>query len=42
VVGDPIRPQAALSADERKVVEAVLRDIGRENLARSYQTRSNH
>jgi len=27
-VGDPVAPQAALSADERKVVEAVLRDIG--------------
>src|ERR1700720_2668781 len=28
-VGDPVPPQAALSANERKVVEAVLRDIGR-------------
>jgi 4-hydroxy-tetrahydrodipicolinate synthase len=27
-VGDPVPPQAALSAEERKVVEAVLRDIG--------------
>jgi 4-hydroxy-tetrahydrodipicolinate synthase len=27
-VGDPVPPQAALSADERKAVEAVLRDIG--------------
>jgi 4-hydroxy-tetrahydrodipicolinate synthase len=27
-VGDPIAPQAALSAEERRVVEAVLRDIG--------------
>jgi 4-hydroxy-tetrahydrodipicolinate synthase len=27
-VGDPIAPQAALTADERKVVEAVLRDLG--------------
>ncbi|HEV7879361.1 dihydrodipicolinate synthase family protein [Bradyrhizobium sp.] len=27
-VGDPIAPQAALTADERKVVETVLRDIG--------------
>jgi 4-hydroxy-tetrahydrodipicolinate synthase len=27
-VGDPIPPQAALTADERKVVETVLRDIG--------------
>jgi 4-hydroxy-tetrahydrodipicolinate synthase len=27
-VGDPIAPQAALGADERKVIEAVLRDIG--------------
>jgi 4-hydroxy-tetrahydrodipicolinate synthase len=27
-VGDPIPPQAALTANERKVVEAVLRDIG--------------
>src|SRR6476660_4796947 len=27
-VGDPIAPQAALSAEERKVVEAVLRDLG--------------
>jgi 4-hydroxy-tetrahydrodipicolinate synthase len=27
-VGDPIAPQAALTADERKVVEAVLRQVG--------------
>jgi 4-hydroxy-tetrahydrodipicolinate synthase len=27
-VGDPIAPQAALTADERRVVEAVLRDLG--------------
>jgi 4-hydroxy-tetrahydrodipicolinate synthase len=27
-VGDPIPPQAALSAEERKAVEAVLRDLG--------------
>jgi 4-hydroxy-tetrahydrodipicolinate synthase len=27
-VGDPVAPQAALTLDERKVVEAVLRDIG--------------
>jgi 4-hydroxy-tetrahydrodipicolinate synthase len=27
-VGDPIPPQAALAADERKVVEAVLREVG--------------
>src|SRR5450759_1025782 len=27
-VGDPLAPQAALTADERKAVEAVLRDIG--------------
>src|ERR1700681_422226 len=27
-VGGPIPPQAALSADERKVIEAVLREIG--------------
>jgi 4-hydroxy-tetrahydrodipicolinate synthase len=27
-VGDPVPPQAALTADERKVVEAVLRDVG--------------
>jgi 4-hydroxy-tetrahydrodipicolinate synthase len=26
-VGDPVPPQAALSADERKAVEAVLRDV---------------
>jgi 4-hydroxy-tetrahydrodipicolinate synthase len=26
-VGDPIAPQAALSADERKIVEAVLREV---------------
>jgi 4-hydroxy-tetrahydrodipicolinate synthase len=26
-VGDPIPPQAALSADDRKVVEAVLREV---------------
>src|ERR1700738_3077119 len=28
-VGDPVAPQAALSADERKAVEAVLREMGR-------------
>jgi 4-hydroxy-tetrahydrodipicolinate synthase len=27
-VGDPVLPQAALTADERKAVEAVLREIG--------------
>src|SRR5436190_18607921 len=27
-VGDPVAPQAALTTDERKAVEAVLRDIG--------------
>jgi 4-hydroxy-tetrahydrodipicolinate synthase len=27
-VGDPIAPQAALTADERKMIEAVLRDLG--------------
>ena len=27
-VGDPVAPQKALSADERKVVEAVLREMG--------------
>jgi 4-hydroxy-tetrahydrodipicolinate synthase len=27
-VGDPVPPQAALTADERKAVEAVLREIG--------------
>ncbi len=27
-VGDPVSPQAALTADERKVVDAVLRNIG--------------
>ena len=27
-VGDPVPPQAALAADERKAVEAVLREIG--------------
>jgi 4-hydroxy-tetrahydrodipicolinate synthase len=27
-VGDPVPPQAALTADERKLVEAVLRDLG--------------
>jgi 4-hydroxy-tetrahydrodipicolinate synthase len=27
-VGDPIPPQAALTADERKMVETVLRDLG--------------
>jgi 4-hydroxy-tetrahydrodipicolinate synthase len=27
-VGDPIAPQAPLAADERKLVETVLRDIG--------------
>jgi 4-hydroxy-tetrahydrodipicolinate synthase len=27
-IGDPIAPQAALTADERKAVEAVLRDVG--------------
>jgi 4-hydroxy-tetrahydrodipicolinate synthase len=27
-VGDPVAPQAALTPDDCKVVEAVLRDIG--------------
>jgi 4-hydroxy-tetrahydrodipicolinate synthase len=27
-VGDPVAPQPALTADERKVIEAVLRDVG--------------
>jgi 4-hydroxy-tetrahydrodipicolinate synthase len=27
-VGDPIPPQAALTADQRKVVEAALREVG--------------
>jgi 4-hydroxy-tetrahydrodipicolinate synthase len=27
-VGDPVAPQAALTGDERRVVEAVLRDTG--------------
>jgi 4-hydroxy-tetrahydrodipicolinate synthase len=27
-VGDPVAPQAALTAEERRVVEAVLRDLG--------------
>jgi 4-hydroxy-tetrahydrodipicolinate synthase len=27
-VGDPVPPQAALTADERKAVEAVLREVG--------------
>ena len=27
-VGDPISPQAPLTADERKVVEAALREVG--------------
>ncbi|MEA2915725.1 MAG: hypothetical protein QOJ15_7806, partial [Bradyrhizobium sp.] len=27
-VGDPVPPQAALTADERRAVEAVLRDLG--------------
>ena len=27
-VGDPLAPQAALTADERRVIEAVLREIG--------------
>jgi 4-hydroxy-tetrahydrodipicolinate synthase len=27
-VGDPMAPQAALTADERRAVEAVLREIG--------------
>ena len=27
-VGDPVPPQAALTADQRKVVEAVLREVG--------------
>jgi 4-hydroxy-tetrahydrodipicolinate synthase len=27
-VGDPVAPQAALTADERKAVEAVLRELG--------------
>ena len=28
-VGDPVPPQAALTAEERKVVEAALRDVGK-------------
>ena len=28
-VGDPVPPQAALTAEQRKVVEAALRDVGR-------------
>jgi 4-hydroxy-tetrahydrodipicolinate synthase len=28
-VGDPVPPQAALSADERKVVKAILADVGK-------------
>jgi 4-hydroxy-tetrahydrodipicolinate synthase len=27
-VGDPVPPQAALTADERRAVEAVLREVG--------------
>jgi 4-hydroxy-tetrahydrodipicolinate synthase len=27
-VGDPVAPQSALTVDERKIIEAVLRDIG--------------
>ena len=27
-VGDPVPPQAALTADQRKVVEQALRDVG--------------
>jgi 4-hydroxy-tetrahydrodipicolinate synthase len=27
-VGDPVAPQAALTADQRKIVEAALRDVG--------------
>ena len=27
-VGDPVPPQAALTADQRKVVEVTLRDVG--------------
>jgi 4-hydroxy-tetrahydrodipicolinate synthase len=27
-VGDPVPPQAALTADQRKVVEEALRDVG--------------
>jgi 4-hydroxy-tetrahydrodipicolinate synthase len=27
-VGDPVAPQVALSPDDRKIVEAVLRDLG--------------
>lgn len=27
-VGDPLAPQAALTADERRVIEAVLRELG--------------
>jgi 4-hydroxy-tetrahydrodipicolinate synthase len=37
-VGDPIAPQAALSADERRAVEAVLREIGWLALARSFRS----
>ena len=28
-VGDPVPPQAALSADDRKVVEAILADVAK-------------
>jgi 4-hydroxy-tetrahydrodipicolinate synthase len=27
-VGDPVPPQAALTADARKIVEAALRELG--------------
>jgi 4-hydroxy-tetrahydrodipicolinate synthase len=27
-VGDPVPPQAALTAEQRKIVEAVLREVG--------------
>lgn len=32
-VGDPVPPQAALSADERKLVEAILADVARLEMA---------
>jgi 4-hydroxy-tetrahydrodipicolinate synthase len=36
-VGDPVPPQAALTADERRVVEAALAEIGALAGARSAQ-----
>ena len=38
-VGDPVPPQAALTADERRMVEAVLSEISSESNRRSQPSR---